>query len=78
MTKPLPLGKTFISSWLNFYLLTKPFTFMAKPLALGKAFLFHGKNPTSWQNLSTSWLNLYLLAKPFNFITKPLPFGTSS
>jgi hypothetical protein len=47
-TKPLTLGKTFVSSWLNLYLLTKvffSFLFFAKPLPLGKTTIF------SWLNL---------------------------
>jgi hypothetical protein len=35
-------GKTSISSWLNFYLSTKLFSSLVKPLFLSKTFLLHG------------------------------------
>jgi hypothetical protein len=73
----LSLGKTFdllhgltflfwqnpFFSWLNIYLLTQLFLFIAN-----LSFNF-------WQNLLTSWLNLYFLTKHFHFMLKPFLFN---
>jgi len=81
------LGKTIISYWLNFYLLTKHFCFLVKPLGktsifsllnfflLGYIFIFQQNFYTFWLNISTYWLNLYFLANILHFLAKHLPLG---
>jgi hypothetical protein len=49
-SKPLHIGKAFISFGLCFYFLVNLYLFLVKPFQIGK-----GSN--------SSWLNLYILAK---------------
>jgi hypothetical protein len=40
MVKPIPLGKTSISSWLNLYLLAKALSFLGYFLSFKKTFIY--------------------------------------
>jgi hypothetical protein len=64
LAKILSLDKTYIFSWVSFFLLAKPIFFLENFVSIGKTYIF-------------SWLNFFLLAKPiswsnFSLLAKPI------